>query len=146
MGQPLMVQLLMLVGRKRQAMVMAPPNVRDSAVSPCFHSCLAFRHRHFLPQTPPSHPLNLSLHSQQETSPWDCSTIPKYQLPATVPSRGPASLSWVCMAEAKIILFSSHLGCHRSDVSLSALNVSPVTQTVAPLWGSNPCFSSYLTH
>ena len=37
---------------------------------------------------------------------------------------------------------SFHLGCHRSAVSLSALNVSPLTQTVAPLWGSDPCFSS----
>ena len=37
---------------------------------------------------------------------------------------------------------SFHLGCHRSAVSLSALNVSPLTQTIAPLWGSDPCFSS----
>ena len=32
----------------------------------------------------------------------------------------------------------------QSAVSLSALNVSPLTQTVAPTWGSEPCFSSYL--
>ena len=29
--------------------------------------------------------------------PWDCSTIPKLQLPATAPSRGPGSLSGVCL-------------------------------------------------
>ena len=61
---------------------MAPPPVHDLAVSPCFHRCLAFLHRHFRPQSPPSQPFNLSLHSQQQPSPWDCSTIPKLQLPA----------------------------------------------------------------
>ena len=30
---------------------------------------------------------------------------------------------------------SLHLGCHRSAVSLLTLNVSPLTQTTAPLWG-----------
>ena len=64
-------------------MVMAPPAMCDSAVSPCFHACLAFLHGHFPPQSPPSHPFDLSLCSQQQPSPWDCSTIPKLQLPAT---------------------------------------------------------------
>ena len=76
-------------------MVMAPAPTSDSEVLPCFHGCLAFLHRHF-PRSPPSHPLNLSLHSQQQPLPWDCSTIPKLQLPATAPSRGPGSLSGVC--------------------------------------------------
>ena len=43
-------------------MVMAPPPVHDSAVSPCFHGCLAFLHWHFPPQSTSSHPLNPSLH------------------------------------------------------------------------------------
>ncbi|KAM9682794.1 protein SLX4IP [Dama dama] len=78
----------------REAMVMAPPPTRDSAVSPCFRGCRAFLHRHFPPQSPPSHPLDPSFHSQQQQLlPWDCSTIPKLQLPATAPSRGPVSLS-----------------------------------------------------
>ena len=34
------------------------------------------------------------------------------------------------------------LGCHRSAVSLSAFSVSPLTQTIALMWGSDPCFSS----
>ena len=38
--------------------------------------------------------------------------------------------------------FSFHLGCHRSPVLISALNVSPLTQTIAPMWGSDLCFSS----
>ena len=44
------------VGRERAPM-------RDSAVSPCFHGCPAFLHRHFPPQSPPSHALNPSHHS-----------------------------------------------------------------------------------
>ena len=39
-------------------MVMAPPAMHDSAVSPCFRGCLAFLHRHF-PPSPPSHPFCL---------------------------------------------------------------------------------------
>ena len=50
--------------------------------------------------------------------------------------------SRVCMAAARTVWFSFHLGCHRSAVSLSALHVSPLTQQVAPVWGSDPCFSS----
>ena len=125
----------MLAHGGREAMVMAPPPQRDSTVSPCFSGCPAFLHRNFPPQSPPSHPLNPSLPSQQQPSPWDCSTIPKFQLPDTVPSR-------VCMAAARTIWFSFHLGCQKSAVSLSVLNVSPLTQTIAPMWGLPLCFSS----
>ena len=112
-------------------MVMAPPPTHDSAILPCFRGWPAFLHRHFPPWSPPSHPLNLSLHSQQQPLPWDCSTVPKLQLPATVASRVPAFLSRTCMAATRTVWFSFHLGCHRSAVSLSALNVSPLTQTIA---------------
>ena len=132
----------MLACGEREAMVMALPTMPDSAVSPCFHGCLAFCHRHFPPQSLPSHLLNLSLHSQQRPLPWDCYTIPKLQLPDGVPSRGPVSLSRVCMAGARTVWFSFHLGCQRSAVSLSTLNISPLTQTIALTWGSDPCFSS----
>ena len=81
---------------------------------------------------------DLSLRSQQQPLPRDCSTIPKLQLQAAAPSRGPASLSGVCMAVARTVWFSLHLGYHRSAVSLSALNGSPLTQTVAPVWRSDP--------
>ena len=50
-------------------------------------------------------------------------------------SRGPASLSWLCMATARTVWFSFYLGCHRSIVSLPSLNVYPLTQTIALLWG-----------
>ena len=43
--------------------------VCDSAVLSCFHGCQAFLHRPFPPQSPPSHPRDLSLCSQQQPSP-----------------------------------------------------------------------------
>ena len=97
------VQLPMLACGEREAMVTALPPTRDSAVLPCFRGCLAFLHRYFPPQSPPSHPLDLSLHSPKQPSPWDCSTIPKLHLPAGVPSRGPVPLSRVCIAAVRTI-------------------------------------------
>ena len=38
------IQLQTLGCEEREAMVMAPPPTCDSAVSPCFHGCLAFLH------------------------------------------------------------------------------------------------------
>ena len=43
------------------------------------------------------------------------------------------------MTVARTVWFSIYLGCHRSAVPLSALNVSPLTQTIAPL-GIGPLF------
>ena len=90
----------------------------------------------------PHTPLDLSLCGHQQSSPLDCSTIPKLQLPVTAPSRGPVCLSRVYMEVARTAWFSFYLGCHRSSLSLSALNVSPLTQTIAPIWGWDPCLSS----
>jgi len=78
------------------------PYARLSSI-PCFHGCLAFLHRHFPPQSPTSNPLNLSLYDEQQPSPWDCSTIPKLQLPAAAPSWRPVFLSGVCMAAARTV-------------------------------------------
>ena len=142
MGQPLYFQLPMLACGEREAMVLAPPHTHDSAVLPCFHGCPAFLHRHFPSRSPPSHPLNSSLCSQYQPSPWDCSTTPKLQLPAAAPSRGPAFPSGLCLAAARTVGFSFHLGCRRSAVSRSAFSVSPLTQTVAPVWGPDPYFRS----
>ena len=115
----------MLVCGEREAMVMALRTMRDSAGSPCFHGRLAFLHRHFPPRYPPSHPLDPFLHYQQQPSPWDCSTIPKLQFPPLPLSGDLHFCLGVCMAVARTVWFSFHLGCHRSAVSLSALNVSP---------------------
>ena len=94
---------LMLACGERAAVVMAPPPTRDSAISPCFHGCPAFLRSCFPPQSPPSPPPNPSLHSQQQPSPCDPSILPKLQLPAAAPSRGPSSLSGVCMATARTV-------------------------------------------
>ena len=139
------VQLPMLACGEREAMVMAPPPTHDSAASPHFHGYLAFLHRHLPPQSPLSHPLDPSLHSEQQPLPWDFSTTPELQLPAAAPSRGPVSLSGVCMAAARTVWFSFLSCCHRSAVLLSAWSVSPLTQIIASMWVSDPCFCS-LTH
>ena len=118
---------------------MAPPPTRDSAVSPCFHGCPAFLYRHFPPQFPPSHALNLSLRSQQQPLPWGCSRIPKLQLPAAVASRGFASLFGVCMAAARtdsvlfrlsqISCFTLSLKCFSSDSdNCPAVGIRPLLQ------------------
>ena len=56
-------------------------------------------------------------------------------------SSQPLHLPWdlrPCLAAARAVWLSFHLGCHRSAVSLSALNVSPLTQTIVPMWGWIP--------
>ena len=63
----------MLASGEKEGMVMAPSSMHDSAVSPCFHGYLAFLHRHFPPQSPPSHLLNPCIHSQQQPLPCGCS-------------------------------------------------------------------------
>ena len=62
-----------------------------------------------------------------------------------VPSRGPSSVSRVCMAAARTVWFSFHLSCHRSAVSLSALNVSPPTQTTTLMCDRTPASVPPLT-
>jgi len=90
-------------------MVMASPLTCDSAVLSCFHGCLAFLHKHFPPRSPLSHPLGPSLHSQHQPSPWNFSTIPKLQLPAAAPARGPVflyrvSLLYGCNKDCLILI------------------------------------------
>ena len=111
-------------GREREATVMAPSPMRDSAISPCFCGCLAF----LLPYIPSVSPQSTAVLA-----------LGLLQLSAVAPSRGPAPCpGYVWLQQG----FSFHLGCHSSAVSLSASDVSPLTQTIALMWGSDPCFSS----
>ena len=80
-----------------------PTPTHDSGVSACLHGCLILLRRRFPPQSPPSRPLGPTPHSQQQTSPWDCSTIPTLQLPGAVPSGKHTSLSGVPMAATRIV-------------------------------------------
>ena len=77
-------------------------------------------------QSPPLHPLDFSLWDHQQSSPWDCSTIPKLQLPAAAPSRGPVFLSslYGCNKDCLILIpfrlphiscFTLSLKCFSSD-------------------------------
>ena len=97
------VQRPELVFEEREATVMAPSLMCDSAILPCLRGCLAFLRRHFPPQSPPSCSLGPSPCRQQQTSPWDFSPIPMIQLPAAALSRGLAYLCGVCMALARIV-------------------------------------------
>ena len=58
-----------------------------------------FYHHSILPHTP----LDLSVCGHQQSSPLDCSIIPKLQLPVTAHSRGPVSLSRLYMAVARTV-------------------------------------------
>ena len=109
-------------------MMMTPPPTADSAVSLCFHGYLAFLHRHFPPQPPSSPPLDPFLHSQQQPSPWDCSTLPS-QTPTPshcafqgtlVPVRGiygysKDSLILIPFRLPQISCFTLSLKCFSSD-------------------------------
>ena len=130
----------MLACGDREAMVMTPSPTCDSAVLPCFCGCLAFLHRHFPPQSPSSHPLDPSVCSQQQPSPWDCSTISKLQLPAAAPSRRSAFLrgTYGCSKDCLILIpfrlsqiscFPLSLKCFCSDSgSCPAVGIGPLLQ------------------
>ena len=55
--------------------------------------------------------------------------------PSCCPFQGTCVPVWGMYGVAGTVLFSFHLGCHRSAVSLLALNVLPLTQTIALMWG-----------
>ena len=89
-----------------------PTSICDPAVSPYFHVYLVFLHKHFPLWIPPSGPLGLSPHSQQQILPKDCSPISMPQLPVTALSRGLASLSRVHVATTRLLVwFSFHSDC-----------------------------------
>ena len=81
----------------------------------------------FPPLSPPSHPLDPSLHTQHQPLPWDCSTIPKLELPASAPSRRPEFLPggmYGCGKDCLILIpfrlpqiscFTLTLNCFSSD-------------------------------
>ena len=138
MGQPLYCSAVDAGSVGRDAILIAPPTKGDSAVSPCFHGCPAFLYKHFPPQSPPLHPLDLSLCSQCSPHP---GIAPQSLNSTSCTFPGTCVPVWGMYGCCKV-WFSFHLGCHRSAVTRSALNVSPLIQTIALMWGSDPCFSS----
>ena len=111
----------------------------DSAVSPCFHGCLAFLHQHFSPRLPPSHPLDPSLHSQQQPSPWDCSSFQSLRLPGDLhPVRGMYGCSKDCLILIpfrlpQISCFTLSLKCFSSDSdNCPAVGLGPTESRCSP--------------
>ena len=95
---------------------MALPTMHDSAISPCFHGCQAFLHRHFPPQSPLSHPLHPSLPSRQQPSPWDCSTIPRLHVPIRcMYDCGKDCLILIPFRLPQVSCFTLSLKCFSSD-------------------------------
>ena len=136
MGQPLCCSAANAGMRERLCWWLRPLQVTRQyclASMAALLSSTGISHHNLLPHIP-----SICLSRVTAALSLDCSTIPKLQLPAPVPSRGPALLSRVCMAATRTVWFSFHLGCHRSAVSLSALSISPLTQIIAPIWGSDP--------
>ena len=159
MGQPLYCSAANAgMWGERGAMVMAPPPTHDSAVSPCFHGFLAFLHRHFPWQSPPSHTVDQSLCSQQQPLPWDCSKIPKLQLPAAAPSRGPC-LGYAWLRQGLILIpfrlpqisyFTLSFKCFSSDSDRcpvvgirSLLRAGPILLTLPPNSFVPPSFALF---
>ena len=127
-------------------MMLGPPPTHDSAVSPCFHGCPAFLHRHSPPPSPPSHPFDLSLHSQQQPLPWDCSTILKLQFPKLQLIQGtsiPVLYMYVCVKVCLILIpfrlpqiscFILSLKCFSSDSDCCPdVGIGPLLQFPYPL-------------
>ena len=130
---------------RREAMVMAPPPTHDSAVSPGFHGCrlssTGISHHSPLTHIPSTRlsavnsslrpgiaPQSLNSSSQLLRFPGDLLPCPGYV--------------WLQQGLSESHSTGVNENSHRSAVSLPALNVSLLTQTVALMWRSDPCFSS----
>ena len=102
LGSFSMGELPVLACGDREATMMTPSPVYDSAVSPCLHGFPTFLQRLFLQQSPPSHPLGPSPHSQQQSSTWDfsqslCSSAQAQCVLGDVPVWGMKSCSTDCL-------------------------------------------------
>ena len=113
---------------------MAPRSTHDSAVLLCFPGCPAFLHRHFSPQSPPSHPLRLFFNSQQQPSLRDCSTTPKLKRGLCIPlwgmyGYGKDSLILIPFRLPQISCFTLSLKCFSSDSdSCPRVGIGPLLQ------------------
>ena len=117
----------MLACGEREVKVMAPPTMCDSAVSPYFHDCPAFLHRYFPPQSPASHPLDPSLHSQQYPCPGIAQGNPETPAPSfgafqgtCIPAQGIYGYGKDCLILIvfrlpEISCFTLSLKCFSSD-------------------------------
>ena len=115
------------------------PPACDSAAAPCTHWLPRFPPKAF-PATISSHSLGPCPHSQQQSSPWDCSPVPVLQRPTAARSSGLAYVTRVCRAAAQII-YVTLTPFRLSQISSSTLQQpSPWFQSIASKWWSCPCF------
>ena len=133
MGQPLYCSAADASCGEREALVMAPPPTCDSAVSPCFHA--------FLPFPPQAFPTTIcSIPSLQSISPQSTAALALGLLysPLT-PASSCCAFQGICLpvqdmhgcSKDCLILIPFRL----PQTSCSLLNVSPLTQTIAPKCG-----------
>ena len=126
---------------EKKAMVMAPPPVHDSAVSPCFHGCWAFLHRHFPAQSSPSHSLEPSLHSQQQPVPWIAPQSPNSSSQPLHPPGYLCSCPGYVWMQQGLSLIPFRL----PQISCFSLKCFSSDSDNCPMWGSDLCFSSLPT-
>ena len=135
-------------------MVMTPLPTSDSAVSPCFHGGLAFLHRHFPPQSPPSITLSVVNSSPR---PWiapqslNSSSQPSTFQGTCVPVQGTYGCSKDCLILIpfklpQISCFTLSLKCFSSDSdNCPNVGIGPLLQfSQLPRTGPillNSCFS-----
>ena len=128
----------MLVCLGREPMVMAPPSMCDSAVLPYFYGCQAFLRRHFPPQSPPSITLSVVNSSPR---PWiapqslNSSSQPLHLPGIYVPVWGMNGCGKDCL-----ILIPFRLP--QTSCSTLSLKCFSSDSAIAPMWDSDPCFSS----
>ena len=94
---------------------------------------------------PPSHPIRLTPHSQQESSPWDHSANPWLQLPASVDTSGFTTLSkvWKAAAWLVYVVLTVFRLSQISEFTPQLLQMPPPSQWMAMDAGISPlCFSS----
>ena len=148
------VRLQLPLCGEREATIVAPPPMYDSAVVPCFHGSPVFLHRHSLLCIFPSCPLSLYPHSQQQFSLQACSPVPMHKLPAPLHTCEHTSQSGAHRAVVRTIclfLTVSHLppiGCFTLFQQPQMLPFYPnqflsLSERGFPqIWESLLCFSS----
>ena len=123
-------------------MVMTPLPTSDSAVSPCFHGGLAFLHRHFPTQSPPSPLLRStslqstlgSLHTPQTPAPSCCpfqgTSVPFWHMYGC----GKDCLILISFRLPQISCFTLSLKCFSSDSdNCPAVGIRPLLPFPHPL-------------
>ena len=122
---------------EREATVVAPPPAHDSAVWPCLHGCPAFLQGH----SHGDHLLHIpSGHLQQSPAALTLGLLFNPNGPAPSDCTYGGTLSWTGRA---VVLCSIQNVTDQLIHSPTASNASSLSQTIAPVWESHPCFSSF---